>query len=123
MGHTPDQAMPRNSTGQAPDRPRTGSGQAIDPIFDGTSRPASANFSARPDSGLIRDASRAVVDVDVDAGTRLLAGGLLTKSVNQSQVIRRWLDDCARLLAGRLRTESIVAHAVARRLSGSQAGL
>ena len=158
-----------NSTGQASGRPRTGSdwtrlnqtgsdqtkpgrirpsqtgpnqtssGQAIGSVFDETSRSASANFSARPDSRLIRDASRAVVDaVDADAGTRLLAGRLLTKSVNQSQALRRLddrarllpgglltksvsqsqatrlrLDDCARLLASRLRTESIAAHAVA----------
>ena len=67
-----------NSTGQAPDRPNTGSGQIrsdqtkpdqtksdqtrpvqdIDTAFAGTSRPVSANFSARPDSRLIRDAMR-----------------------------------------------------------------
>ena len=42
-------------------------GQAIDPASDETSRPASANFSAKPDSGLIRDAIRADAVVDVDA--------------------------------------------------------
>ena len=55
-----------NSTGQVSDRPRTGSGQAIDPASDETSRPVSANFSAKPDSRLIRDAIRADAVVDVD---------------------------------------------------------
>ena len=65
----------RNWTGQAPDRIRLNQtrpnrirpGQAIGPASDETSRPASANFSAKPDSGLIRDAIRADAVVDVDA--------------------------------------------------------
>ena len=46
---------------------RIRSGQNIGFAFDETSRPVFANFSAKPDSGLIRDASRAgaVVGVDV----------------------------------------------------------
>ena len=61
-------------TGRVPDRIRPG--QAIDTAFDETSRPVSANFSAKPDSRLIRDAIRAVVGVDVDASTRLLGSAL-----------------------------------------------
>ena len=102
---------------------QTSPGQAM-PDFDPdeTSRPVSANFSARPDGRLIRDAIRAVVDAD--AGTRLLPGCLLTGSMNQSQATCLRLDDCARLLAGLWsgqagqRTESIDTHAVAHRLSG-----
>ena len=78
----------RNSTGQASDRIRLNQarpgqarlgqnrirpGHAVDHAFDETSRPVSANFSARPGRKSIRDAIRAdaVVDaVDADAGTR-----------------------------------------------------
>ena len=46
---------------------QTSSGQAIGSVFDETSRPVSANFSAKPDRGLIRDTYRADAVVDVDA--------------------------------------------------------
>ena len=48
-----------------PDRIRPG--QVVGFAFDETSRPVSANFSAKPDSTLLRNASRAgaVVGVDV----------------------------------------------------------
>ena len=55
-------------TGRVPDRPdqarpdHTKSGQAIGFAFAKTSAPVSANFFAKPDRGLICDASRAVVD-------------------------------------------------------------
>ena len=72
-GRIQDQAI-QNQTGQDQIRP----GQAVGFAFDETSRPASANFSAKPDSTLLRNASRAgaVVGVDVDTGTRLLLGSL-----------------------------------------------
>ena len=84
---------------------QTSPGQAM-PDFDPdeTSRPVSANFSARPDSRLIRDAIRADAVV---AGTRLLPGCLLTGSVNQSQALLR-LDDRARLLAGRFDAAGVI---------------
>ena len=52
-------------TGQDQARNKPGIRQAF--AFDETSRPASANFSAKPDSTLLRNASRAgaVVGVDV----------------------------------------------------------
>ena len=61
-GRIQDQAI-QNQTRQDQIRP----GQAIGFAFDETSRPASANFSAKPDSTLLRNASRAgaVVGVDV----------------------------------------------------------
>ena len=49
---------------------QTESGQAIDHIFDETSRPVSANFSVKPDHKSIRVSVDAVVGVDT--GTRLL---------------------------------------------------
>ena len=57
LSHTPDQATRRNSTGHVQDQARLG--QAIDTASDEASRPVSANFSAKPDRGLIRGACRA----------------------------------------------------------------
>ena len=61
-GRIQDQIEP-DQTRQNQIRP----GQAVGFAFDETSRPASANFSAKPDSTLLRNASRAgaVVGVDV----------------------------------------------------------
>ena len=70
---------------------------------DETSRPVSANFFARPDGRLIRDAIRAVVDVGADTVYKypLVGRQVGYAGVNQSQALRR-LDDRARLLAGGL---------------------
>ena len=93
-------------------------------------------FPSKPDRVLIRDADAVVAGTRLLGGSlltksvnqsqalrrpgdcaRLLAGGLLTKSMSQSQATRLRLDDCARLLAGCLSTESVAAH-VARLQAG-----
>ena len=73
-GRVHDQAIPN----------QTGSGQDIDTAFAETSRPVSANFSAKPDSRLIRDTRRAdAVDVDAvdaDAGTIGPPGPIISRA-------------------------------------------
>ena len=66
----------RYQTGRIQDQAiqnQTVSGQAVDHTLDETSRPASANFSAKLDRKSIRVSVDAVVDVDT--GTRLLLSG------------------------------------------------
>ena len=98
-------------TGRVPDRTRTGSVRQqlnrpgirqaayrirpyktrqnqAKPLALHSTRPAGRSpqiFSAKPDSTLLRNASRAgaVVGVDVDTGTRLLLGSLNAQGVNQ----------------------------------------
>ena len=60
------------------------------PLTSRPTRPAtgSTNFSAKPTRGLTHDACRAdAIDVDVDAGTRLLGGRLDAAGVIQALAI------------------------------------
>ena len=111
-----------NLTGRMQDQARpnqTGSGQAIEHAFDETSRPVSANFSAKPDSTLLRNASRAGAVVGVDtigptgpiisrasspARYPLVGRQFECASMTQAQATCRRLD-CARLLGSSLNTE------------------